>query len=74
MRITLDIKDSIINDFNKYAQILGQDRDLFIQQALLEKLEDLDDYLYLKNRLESGDISYKTLEQVEKEIELEDFN
>lgn len=70
MTTTFEIGEDIEKSFDKYASLFGSTKEQFIEEALIEKLEELEDLRVAKQRLEnpSGWIS---MEELEKELGLE---
>jgi metal-responsive CopG/Arc/MetJ family transcriptional regulator len=65
----IEINEELGKSFDKYASILGSSRDEIIKEALIEKLENLEDIRIAKERLANP---AKTYSMEEVEIELED--
>jgi len=70
MTIKLEIGDDIEQSFQKYAALFGATKEQYIKEALIEKLEDLQDLYVAKDRLENPSRRY-TMQEVEEEIDLE---
>lgn len=66
---TIEINDDVLKEFDKYASLFGSTKEKLIEEALIEKLEELEDLRLAKQRLEnpSGWIS---MEELEKELGL----
>lgn len=70
MSIKLEIGDDIDKSFDKYAALFGSTKEQYIKEALIEKLEDLEDLRIAKYRLENPSFRY-SMKEVEDEVDLE---
>ena len=70
MPIRFEIGDDIEKSFDKYASLFGSTKEQFIKEALIEKLEDLEDLCIAEERLKNPSRRF-SMEEVEKELDLE---
>lgn len=70
MSVSFEIGDDIEKSFDQYAVLFGSTKEQFIKEALVEKLEDLEDLRIAKERLENPGRMW-SMEEVEKELGLE---
>jgi RHH-type transcriptional regulator, rel operon repressor / antitoxin RelB len=69
--ITFSIDDGMKSRFETVAEHLGLDRDQLFQEALLEKIEELEDYRVVRERLDRPHARIDD-DQVWRELDLED--
>lgn len=69
--MTLILDSNIEKKFDEYSSILKLSKEELVRNTLMEKLEEIEDYLEVKADINSGELSFKTLEQVEQSLELE---
>ncbi len=60
----IEINDKMLNEFDKYASILGKSKESFIKEALIEKLQDIEDYIDAKSRYENPNSEYISLDDL----------
>ena len=68
---TFSIDDGMKSRFETVAEHLGLDRDQLFQEALLEKIEELEDYRVVRERLDRPHVRIDD-DQVWRELDLED--
>lgn len=69
MTVKFEIGDDLEKSLDEYAHLFGSTKEQFIQEALLEKLEGLEDLRIAKERLENPTCRY-SMKEVENEIDL----
>jgi predicted DNA-binding protein len=72
MQITINIPENISTRFDFFASQDGVKKEQYIEEALLEKLQDLEDLAEVKAIYLSKNSTYKNLEDLEKEFGLAD--
>ena len=71
MSISIRLGDDIEKRLTDLAKITGRTKSYYVREAVIEKLEDLEDIYIAERRLEKPSRIW-TMEEVEKEIGLED--
>jgi len=71
--LAVRLSDDIVERLERLAKKTGRTKSYYVRQAILEYLEDLEDYYLAEERLKSFDES-KTipLEEITKQYDLED--
>jgi RHH-type rel operon transcriptional repressor/antitoxin RelB len=72
MSITVRLGESVESRLRHLAKITGRTQTYYIKEALIEKLDDLEDIYIAEKRIESSDGRRLSLDDVEQGIGLED--
>jgi RHH-type rel operon transcriptional repressor/antitoxin RelB len=69
--IAVRLPENIENRLDRMAKKTGRTKTFYVREAILEHLEDLEDIYMAEKRLKNPGKKY-TLDEVEKDIDLED--
>lgn len=69
MTIKLEIGDDLEHSLEQYAVLFGASKEQYIQEAIIEKLDDLEDLWIAQERLQTSSKRY-SMQEVEQEIDL----
>lgn len=69
MTIQLEIGDDLEHSLEQYAVLFGASKEQYIQEAIIEKLDDLEDLWIAQERLQTSSKRY-SMQEVEQEIDL----
>lgn len=72
MAISVRLGAEIEQRLDTLAKMTGRTKTYYIKEAVLQTLEDLEDIYIAEKRIESSDGTRWTLEELEREIGLED--
>ncbi|MEO0627019.1 MAG: DUF6290 family protein [Bacteroidota bacterium] len=71
MSITVRLGDDVESRLRHLAEVTGRTQTYYIKQAILDRLDDLEDIYIAEKRIEDSDGQRWSLDQVEQEIVLD---